>query len=455
MSGAVISTARFDLKPLSVANVTERYAGWLLDPASQQYIVAASRSSLEQLRDYVAERSGRDDVLFLGIFIRETGEHIGNLKYEPIDYSKQIAVCGILVGEVQWRGKGVAGEVISAGNQWLAKDRKISRILLGVSPDNLAARRAYEKIGFLPYDNDANGNLKMVLDLDPARRLAIGTVQFGMDYGVKRARKSDIEEVRDILREAFSLGIDTLDTAAAYGESEAVLGAIAADDWKVVSKIGAVPDDCLNIEEWMDHQVKASLDRLRIPSLYGLLLHVPGQLLGPRGPQIYRALTRVKELGLAKKIGISIYSPSELDEIFRCYALDLVQAPFNIIDRRLIESGWMKKLVESDVELHVRSVFLQGLLLMSSADRPAKFGRWASLWSAWDEWLYQTKLTPLAACLRYVLSFPEISRVVVGMESLRQFQEIYASARGQAFTVPSELQAKDLDLLNPYKWSAL
>lgn len=455
MSGILISTARFDLKPLSVAHVTDRYAGWLHDPLSQRFIVTASQCSLEQLRKYVSDRCEKDHVLFLGIFVRETGEHIGNLKYEPIDYSEKTAVCGILIGEPHWRGKGVAGEVIGAGNQWLAKEKKVSRIILGVDSGNIAARRAYEKIGFRKCGEDADGNLKMALDLNPAQKLAIGTVQFGMDYGVSQAKRTDIQEVRHILTDAFSLGIDVLDTAAGYGESEAALGAVSVDGWKVVSKIGGVPDDCADIAGWVDAQVRASLERLRLPSLYGLLLHTPGQLLGSHGEQIYEALIRTKEHGLARKTGVSIYSPSELDEISSRYALDLVQAPFNIFDRRLIDSGWMRRLEDLNVELHVRSVFLQGLLLMSSSERPAKFSRWDSLWSAWDAWLRQSHLSPLDACLRYVLSFPGISRVVVGMENHRQFQEIYTAASGQVPVVPAELQTQDLELLNPYRWTSI
>ncbi len=455
MPSELIQTERFVLKPLSIEHATAKYANWLIDPASQKFIVTASQYGLEYLREYIAKRCGRPDVLFLGIFLRETGEHIGNVKYEPINYSEKSAVCGILVGEPQWRGKGVAGEVIKASSRWLQAKRGISRILLGVSPGNPAALRVYEKLGFRCFASDGDGNLKMSLDLKASKNLAIGTALFGMDYGVNKAKRTEADEVRRILDFASERGIDTLDTAAAYGESEATLGRVSVQNWKVISKLGAVPAGCAAIEDWIEGQIRTSLRNLQVPKLHGILLHVPGQLLETFGDKIYEALAAAKQNGLAEKIGITIYDPSELDAVCSRYRFDLVQAPFNPLDRRLIESGWMRRLYDSGIELHCRSIFLQGLLLMKCSDRPQKFRRWSHLWSVWDQWLQQNHLTPLVACLRYALAFPEISKVFIGVESLKQLEEIYTAVPGGLPAFPSAFQSQDLDLLNPSKWSSL
>ena len=145
-----IITGRFLLRSLQVADVSERYAGWLTDATARRYIVAAaSQPDLAALRRYVEERSGRDDVLFLGIFERSSGSHLGNIKYEPVDSERGYAIMGILIGEVDWRGKGVATEVLSASAQWLRQHRGIRQIVLGVAKSNLEAIRAYEKVGFV------------------------------------------------------------------------------------------------------------------------------------------------------------------------------------------------------------------------------------------------------------------------------------------------------------------
>ncbi len=287
-------------------------------------------------------------------------------------------------------------------------------------------------------------------------RLALGTVQFGTSYGVANASgQVSLEEARRILAHARANGIDMLDTAIAYGDSEARLGVIGVANWRVVSKLPALPPEIANVAEWVRAGVRGSLSRLGKSSLYALLLHRPEQLLSSQGDALYRALQAVKSEGLVGRIGISIYEPAELDGLVDRFPVDVVQAPFNVVDRRLIESGWLARLKARGAELHVRSVFLQGLLLMPAAERPQKFQRWRSLWDGWDGWLAQTGLSPLEACVRYVLSFAEVDAAVVGVDSATQLAQIVDAGRGDLPLVPAGLGCSDADLLNPARWNAL
>ncbi|MDP1997521.1 MAG: aldo/keto reductase [Gallionella sp.] len=287
-------------------------------------------------------------------------------------------------------------------------------------------------------------------------RLALGTVQFGIDYGIANKQgQVSRNEAKTILEHAWANGMDTLDTAIAYGDSEQRLGEIGIQGWQVVTKLPAVPEDCGDVSQWMVNSVQESLRRLKQKSLYGLLLHRPQQLLENDGDRIYYALQQLKHDGLVKKIGVSIYDPAELDALCSRYQLDIVQAPFNLMDRRLINTGWLTRLKEQDTELHVRSVFLQGLLLMNSSDRPKKFDRWGPLWAKYDAWLKQVGLTPSQACLRYALSFSEIGKVVIGVDSLNQLKEIIQASTGQTPIIPEELQTHDIDLLNPARWNQI
>lgn len=164
-----ILTNRFNLRQLNLSDVTQRYADWLNDPSTNDYI--SSRLSLKELQNYVIERTNRDDVLFLGIFNKVDGLHIGNIKYEPIDFEQSYAIMGILIGDSAWRGKGVAGEVILASVDWLHKNKSINHIVLGVNKTNTAAIRAYQKIGFIEKSSkylpdQAVENTTMILDLN-------------------------------------------------------------------------------------------------------------------------------------------------------------------------------------------------------------------------------------------------------------------------------------------------
>jgi [ribosomal protein S5]-alanine N-acetyltransferase len=145
-----IDAERFHLRELDEEDASERYLAWFLDPAAAQYIsAAASTKKLSDLRGYIEERRGRDDVLFLGIFDRMSGLHVGNIKYEPVDSAGGYAVMGVLIGDPEYRGKGVTPEVLVASARWLQENRGIREIVLGVHADNAAAMRVYEGVGFL------------------------------------------------------------------------------------------------------------------------------------------------------------------------------------------------------------------------------------------------------------------------------------------------------------------
>ena len=144
-----ILSERFLLRPLTEEDVTEKYFSWLCDSDASRFIIAAAVTrEFSDLKRYVSDRIGRDDICFFGIFEKTTGVHIGNIKYEPVNSELGYAVMGMLLGDPECRGKGVAAEVLLASAQWLNRNRNIDQILLGVSKNNTAAIRAYEKVGF-------------------------------------------------------------------------------------------------------------------------------------------------------------------------------------------------------------------------------------------------------------------------------------------------------------------
>ena len=170
-------------------------------------------------------------------------------------------------------------------------------------------------------------------------------------------------DVKNILGEAIKYGVNTIDTAINYGDAEKRLGKNNLNDFKIISKLPSinkiyVPD----LQKWIINTVEESLSQLKINKLEALLLHRPKEILSEKGHLIIKALDNLKESNLTDKVGISIYEPSELPILFDKYKFDIVQTPMNILDRRIIESGWLKKLKVSNVEVHARSIFLQGLL---------------------------------------------------------------------------------------------
>jgi aryl-alcohol dehydrogenase-like predicted oxidoreductase len=289
-------------------------------------------------------------------------------------------------------------------------------------------------------------------------RLALGTVQFGLAYGIaNRAGKIGAAEAKQILRLARESGIDTLDTAISYGESEGILGASGVQSFKIITKLPMVPYGVNDVEKWIEHQIEASLIRLQRKSVYCVLLHCSGDLHGESGKKIIRSINQLKTSGVTEKIGISIYDPKELEKAMQVIEIDLVQAPLNLIDRRLETSGWLQRLHSHGVEIHARSVFLQGLLLLKRDEIPEKFNRWKQLWDYWHKSLNESRTSAIAACLSYPLSLRHVDKVVVGVDSASQLYDLIQLSNN--FKNPqldwASMISEDIQLINPSQWTSI
>ena len=288
-------------------------------------------------------------------------------------------------------------------------------------------------------------------------KLALGTVQFGTDYGINSGIKVDPNEVTNIINCARNNDISLLDTAQLYGSSEKVLGDVNTQDFDIVTKSRGFDQEVITEKEavLVINDLHKSLKLLKQKSLYAFLVHHGEDLLKPGGEIIFNQLQTLKNQGLVNKIGISAYIDNQLIEIIDRFDIDIIQLPMNILDSRLIENGLLSKIYSKNIEIHTRSVFLQGLLLMDSDKRPKYFERWSRLWKFWYEWLADNKLSPLEASIRYMISKPEISRVLVGVDNRDQLQSIINAVDGNLPPIPEELSTNDPDLLNPGNWKLL
>jgi aryl-alcohol dehydrogenase-like predicted oxidoreductase len=286
-------------------------------------------------------------------------------------------------------------------------------------------------------------------------KLALGTVQFGQRYGVANASgRVTPQAVAAILDLAGREGIDTLDTAAAYGNSETCLGEVGVSSWRVITKLPALPDDTTDVASWVELQVRGSMQRLRIARLEGLLLHRPADLLGPHGARLLTALAVLKSRDWIGAAGISIYDPGELDILWPLWQPEILQAPCSVLDRRLVQSGWLPRLRRHGTRLHLRSVFLQGLLLTPATQRPAFFARWRGLLDRWLDWCAANSVSPLQAALGFACALPDAERVVVGVDSIVQLREILDAVRAPAPAPPEDLYSNERELLEPSRWMA-
>ena len=293
------------------------------------------------------------------------------------------------------------------------------------------------------------------------RKLGLGTVQFGLAYGVTNERgRVPAAEAEAIVGAALAAGIDLFDTAAAYGDSESVLGNALGSrgDLCIVSKLPPLAAD--RIGEAEIEQCRAALQRslaqLRRPSIYALLLHRPDDLRKPGAERLVALLAELKGAGTVVKIGVSAYDRAQIELALDRLPLDAVQVPVNLFDQRLLQDGTLDRLQRRRVEVHARSAFLQGALLAEPSSLPGHFAPHRDRLNAVSMAAGRAGLSRLALCLRFVLNQPVIDRVIVGVTAVAELRQILAAAT-DATPLPDDLAALASDdprLVNPALWPA-
>ena len=290
-------------------------------------------------------------------------------------------------------------------------------------------------------------------------RIGIGTVQFGLDYGISNPAGRPAEEVvSDILARAVDAGVGYLDTAPSYASAEALVGKHLKrrHGLKIVTKTPPIADATIEARHGRDlvDTVEQSLERLRSERLHGLLVHQASDLTKPGWQHIVDALMEVRSRGWAEHIGASVYSDDQLHEVENRFTPEIVQIPVNALDRRAIHSGLLRRLKTKGVEIHARSVFLQGLLLMQPTELPEFFSLVrADIAALHREWAHHG-LSPLTGCIAFVLQVKELDAIIIGVNARAEFDEIVAAIAQAECTTPVPDTSGDVPeiYLDPSRW---
>ena len=288
-------------------------------------------------------------------------------------------------------------------------------------------------------------------------KLALGTVQFGLDYGISnRQAQTSLEEARSIVDRGLDAGLDLLDTAPGYGVSEAVLGEILGDRApRIVTKTPQFRRQRIERKDGrlLRESLFRSLEHLRRERVYGLLVHAADDLLKPGGEWLYATMVDLREEGLVQRLGVSVYTQEQLDRVRARHDIQIVQVPVNVLDQRLLHSGVLDSLSRSGVEVHARSAFLQGALLMDGENLPACFSKYRDHFAEYRTFISDRGWSPVQAALGFVLALPQVDRVVCGVNNLAQWQELIQVTRQSIES--SDLCRFGLDdeaALNPSRW---
>ena len=284
-------------------------------------------------------------------------------------------------------------------------------------------------------------------------KIILGSANFDQIYGIKKnfIKKSEIKKLFDL---ALKNKIKTIDTSPLYNKSEKIIGLLNNNRFKIISKIPKPPKNIKreNIKKWLKQNVMISLKNLKIKKFECLLLHNANSLLCKNGDEIYKGIRNMKINGFTSKIGVSIYDFNVLDKILKKFKFNLIQAPFNILDQRLVKKGWLKKLKKRKIEVHARSIFLQGILLLKHNQLPKKLIKLSKKLMVWENWLKKNKFSSLQICLSFVLNQRQLDGIVVGYNNTNQLNQILKLKQiKNNFSLPN-LNIKDKKLIDPREW---
>jgi len=291
------------------------------------------------------------------------------------------------------------------------------------------------------------------------RRLGLGTVQFGMDYGVSnQGGKVSESEVEQVLQLARQQGISILDTASAYGDSEAVIGRAlrGCRDLPIVTKTTpfGTGDITPSVLDTISSQFQSSLERLQTQAVYGLLIHHGEVLLRRGGDLLYARLEQWKREGLVRKIGVSVYGGAQALRLADSFTLALIQLPLNVFDQGALADGTLGSLKLRGVEIHARSIFLQGLLLMGDEELPASLQRFAPRLREYRIYLSEAGYSPLEVAIGFIKRVPQIDIALIGVTSTAQLREcVTAYDRGCDDLELARFASDDVHLIDPRRWS--
>lgn len=258
-------------------------------------------------------------------------------------------------------------------------------------------------------------------------KIALGTVQFGLNYGISNKNgQVSAEEIEKILDFCKLHEINTLDTAQGYGNSEKVLSQFDLTSFKVITKLIG------------NARLETSLENLKLSSVYGLMFHRENECID----ETWKLYETWKSQGLVKKIGVSVYSPAVLEQLIERYPIEIVQFPMNILDQSFV--SLLPRLKEKSIEVHTRSSFLQGLLLMD--DIPEYFNPIKN----------HIKLIPeprLSHCLNFGKNYYEIDKMVLGVTRLQDLEEIYEAYNQKLDEVDYSIyRVTEEKFINPSMW---
>lgn len=289
------------------------------------------------------------------------------------------------------------------------------------------------------------------------KKFILGTAQLGDKYGINNpnASKSKKNSLK-ILKFAKNFGINAIDLADKYKSYQSIFKIFKLKEWKVSMKISSNIINKSYSKNKFENIFFKTLSHLGKKKIEYFFFHNSSDLNSKNGKKVFSYLIDLKKKGLIKKIGISIYAPNELYNLLKNFRFDVIQLPLNIFDRRFCQDKIVKKLQRNKIEVHVRSIFLQGLLLSNKKILKKKYFRNNYSLDAWFNYVKENKKNAVAECLNFVLKKKFVNKIVIGVNKLEHLKLIIKKINSKINIEDlDKFQNHDINLIDPRRWKKI
>ena len=283
------------------------------------------------------------------------------------------------------------------------------------------------------------------------RKIVIGTANFGMKYGLGY-KNLNPKEIKKILSFSKKNGIRTLDTAPSYKNAFENLRRNKIENWDIISKIPSIPKNIDNINHHIQKIFFSNLKKINLSKIHTILIHDEKDILNvTKGKKILKILNHFKKEKLVKRVGCSIYDSHKVKRVIKNYDFDVIQCPYNILDRRIISSGWFNKLKNKGVEVHIRSIFLQGLLVNEVVYKKKNFKKWKKFFLEWFQNLKNNNIQAIDYCLSDLSDF-NFDKIIVGINNCDNLKDVVNFKLIRNRDTMLKIKTNDLNLIDPRNW---
>lgn len=289
------------------------------------------------------------------------------------------------------------------------------------------------------------------------KKLILGAAQFSGNYGFDKAKNvfSKIEIKKIFLLMKIN-GINFLDTSLEYNNVNKKIRSYKSKKLKLITKIKFKNNDLINkneeqIKNLISNRLLLSKKKINIKYFHTLLIHNFEMLELNNQIRLFNVLKNLKKNKELSKIGFSIYDFEKLKQTLKQFKPDIIQCPYNIFDRRLDDINLKKIIKNKKISIHVRSIFLQGLLLLSPSELPKKFLKWKYKFKEWHNWTRKKNINKIDAIFSFLKNNKEINKIIFGVQNSKQFKEILG-LKVKKIKIPRRLESRDKNLINPYLW---